>query len=96
MKLKDIQSMHYQELQGELATRLPGFAPKTLDERKKQARELTLDDLLVYAEYVRRNMRYGQSEQEATTYEDAMKLILLPELLRRLELAEQLSPGELR
>lgn len=73
----------------ELQERLSGNSTvhRTEDEERRQVEAMPLEVLLMHAEYIRRNMQPLRQKQ-LTTYEDAAKHIVIPELLRRLQMAD--------
>jgi hypothetical protein len=84
MRYSELENLNYSQLQS-LLNRVYGEAPRSLSERITDLETVNSDQLMIYSEYVRRNVRYGQSEAECITYEDAAKLLIIPVLLRRLD-----------
>ncbi len=85
MMSNKLSEMSYSALQERLRELFPGGAARMLAEQRKELEKASTEQLLTYAEYVRRNIRWGHSESECITYEDAAKLLILPELISRLE-----------
>ena len=75
--------LFYEELQARLLSLFTGYAPKGFVEHKAQAESVTDEQLVVMVEYMRRNMQWGCHGDEVTSYEQAMRNVWLPELLRR-------------
>lgn len=84
INVKELEELPYSKLQQEVIDRFPDIAPKTVENARKQLEFVSLEDLLVMTEYIRRNLAFGVNEFAMTTYEEAVKNVYLPELMRRL------------
>ena len=83
--VEELMGLTYSELQQKVLSTFPGKPPRGTDERRAEISRMTDEDLLVAVEYSRRNMRWGRYQDDVVTYEDAMKVLYVPELMRRLE-----------
>lgn len=82
----ELQAMSYHTLQALVNERFGNApVPRQTEKRQEHLKARSLEDLVILVEYARRNMRWGHSDYEVVTYEDAMKHIYIPELFRRLE-----------
>lgn len=94
MSYEQIRSLSYDKLQKLLLERFPGKAVRGLKNRTEELKLLSIEDLMITTEYTRRNLSFGRDGEELVTYEDAAKVLYLPELLRRLSEVIEIGPLE--